>query len=280
MPYFYSFLAFLTVVSLTWTAVVFGRRRFDSMVLSELPQFLASPGGNVGVIDVAQATRGLPLPVKTYLQLSLGDSCANVRTLSIRQEGSFRLKPEQNWMDLTAEERLRLDRPAYHWRAKIKMAALLWFDVRDFYLNGEASILGKLESLLTIVQSDRREVALGALIRWASEAPWFPQVFLNRQIFQWISDGPTSAKLIVRDRDFHATLHCTFGENGLLTSMSTDDRPFEEKGRYVKRTYLATFHDWLQVGDLIVPMSGEATWLLPSGPFTYVKIKNSNMIYA
>lgn len=269
--------ATLTVIAVlvaTLVATIYvSRRRFQSQVASEMEWFLPQGPHATSTVDVAVATRDLPPPVQRYLLYTLGGSTHTYRSALVSQEGSFRLKPQQRWMKMKAEEWFRLDQPGYHWHASIAIAPLLWFDVRDFYFDGKAAILGKLESTFPVVSADSKEVVKGALIRWAAEAAWVPHAFLNRDVFRWEPIDEQSARLIVQHRGNSAALTCRFDETDRLVSMETLDRPFEKEGTYVQRPYVVTFKTWAAVGPYMLPLEGEARWILPEGPFNYVRVE-------
>lgn len=257
-----------------------GRHRFGLQVDEERARFLADATPAKRPIDVEAETADLPPPVQRYLRSVLGPKATAVTTVTLKHGGSFRLKPGGPLMPMEAVEYFRADRPGYLWHARIRMGPMIWAEVRDFYQQGHGSMLGRLNSTWTIVKSETPEVAQGALIRWATEAAWFPQVFLDRKLFTWQAIDDRSARLVVQDSGLRATFTCHFGEDGRLTRMTTEDRPFEKEGQYIRGVpFSGLFRDWRQMDGVWIPAHGEATWNLPEGDFNYVQVQVERIDY-
>lgn len=250
-----------------------GRARFARQVEQEVAHFLADATPTGRELDVEAETADLPPPVRRYLRSVLGPRTRELRSTTFMYGGAFRMKPGAPLLPMQSEEYVRLDRPGYIWHGHIRMGPMLWADVRDLYAEGRGAMLGKLNSTVTIVKSETPEVALGALTRWAAEAPWFPQAFLNRKVFTWQAIDDRSARVVVQDSGMRATFTCVFGVDGRIERMTTEDRLLERNGHYERHPYSGVFHDWRQVdGGVWVPGRGEAVWSLPEGEFDYVHV--------
>lgn len=249
------------------------RKRFQAELANELRLFTEGRGSADQKVEREFDLDYLPPAVKRYLSQSLGPRAPQVSLLRIKQTGRFRMKPGQAWMPLHAEEYFRADRPGYFWTARIRIFPGLWFDVRDFYWNARGEVLARLASVFPVAQARGSEVDQGAFVRWVAEVPWFPQAFLNRQIFSWEDLGERRARLTARDGERLARFDCSFSADGLIERMTTNDRPFETAGSYARRPYSGTYTDWRDVNGMKLPFQGGATWHLPNGDFTYVTIE-------
>jgi hypothetical protein len=72
-----------------------------------------------------------------------------------------------------------------------------------------------------------------------------------------LTDGPTTVAV-----DAH------FGPNGEIVRV-TADRFRDVKGDGVLTPWEVTLGDYARSGEMMIPMTGEVSWLLPAGRFSY-----------
>ena len=145
--------------------------------------------------DVKETTnlKGLPQPIQRHLQKSLGLASPNeavrrIKMLSINQRGRFLLNGK--WIDFTARQLFSASNanPGFVWEANMKLTMLSLFGrslvtlpihVKDAYVNGRCTMVGKLLGALTIVDMrDTPELNEGELSRWLGEYIVFPTALI------------------------------------------------------------------------------------------------------
>lgn len=152
---------------------------------------------------------GLPLPMQRHLQKSLGlasphESVRRIKMLSINQRGRFLLNGK--WIDFTARQIFSASNanPGFVWEANMRLPVLSLFgrslvtlpiNVKDAYVNGRGTMVGKLLGALTIVNMrDTPELNEGELSRWLGECVVFPTALIP-------ADGKNGQKLRWKDSE-------------------------------------------------------------------------------
>jgi hypothetical protein len=80
----------------------------------------------------------------------------------------------------------------------------MWVEARDRLIAGKGNMLIKLWSTLKVGDASGPELDQGALMRWLSEVPWFPQGFLHGSV-KWTEIDAHSAKASVSYKGVEAS---------------------------------------------------------------------------
>lgn len=214
---------------------------------------------------------GLPDPVARYLRAVLHDGAALPFHAQVQQEGTFRgdTARTDEW---TFEAVQHFDtRPAgYVWDARMRMAPGVDVFVRDAFLAGEGSMLGRVAGIFPVTESHGRgAIAVAALQRWLAETAWFPTALLPNQSVTWTAIDDSTARATAVTDGVTASLDFHFGEDSLVTWISTDSRARAVGDAMVATPWRGRWSVWRWHEGKRIPMSGEASWELASGPFTY-----------
>jgi len=81
----------------------------------------------------------------------------------------------------------------------------------------------KLLSVIKIIDARGKELDQGALVRWLSEAPWFPTALLPSEKLKWEPIDNDSAKVILTDKNLTVDGVFYFNEKGQITKFRTKD---------------------------------------------------------
>lgn len=144
---------------------------------------------------------GLPEPVQRYFKYALKDGQEHIKFARLKQVGEFRMKENQSWMPIKAEQYFTTEDPAFIWRVKFTMAPFIWIDGRDMYYQGKGNMLIKVLSTITVADAAGSEMDISSLIRFLSEAPWFPTALLPSDYIEWKEIDSNSARWLSRIRD-------------------------------------------------------------------------------
>jgi len=151
---------------------------FDKRVIKEVGM-LTEEGSKVqSKIFSFNDLEGLPEPVQRYFKYALRDGQENIRFVRLKQVGEFRMKENQSWMPIKAEQYFTTENPGFIWRVKFTMAPFIWIDGRDMYYQGKGNMLIKVLSTITVADAAGSEMDISSLIRFLAEAPWFPTALL------------------------------------------------------------------------------------------------------
>jgi len=211
--------------------------------------------------------QNLPQPVRTWLQAAGVIGKPKHPQVRVVQSARMRLKPEQKQMPVRAEQEFTASPPGFIWRARIKMAPLLFITGRDTYAQGCGHMLIKLMALFPVVNARGPEIDQGTLLRFLGEMVWFPQAALQDYI-RWEEIAPQQVRAVMEYKDVHGEGIFTFNEGGMPVSF-TADRYREENGTYTLRPWKITISEHCTFDDLTAPSRGSVTWELEDGDFTW-----------
>lgn len=213
----------------------------------------------------------LPLPVQRYLRRALPGGAAPIDGMRMRQEGSINLSETgERWTPFTAEQWTALRTPGFDWEARVRLIPGLPILVRDAYAGGEgiteASILG-LWPLARVRGSGG--IAEDQLVRFLAEAPWYPVVLLPGGAVEWSEEGERSARATIRQGSLAATATFVFGEDDFVLAVRSRARGRAAGGERVPTPWQGRFGRYALREGMWIPLEGEVSWILPSGPHSY-----------
>ena len=185
-----STLAFISaaVASAVALFVVSSTKKWHKETEADMAALLETRSSSKDV-NTMTSLEGLPEPIQRHLQKSLGaaspdEAVRRIKMLSINQRGRFLLNDK--WIDFTARQLFSASNtnPGFVWEANMRLPVLSFFGrpllnlpihVKDAYVNGRGTMVGKLLGALTIVDmKDTPELNEGELSRWLGECIVFP----------------------------------------------------------------------------------------------------------
>jgi hypothetical protein len=210
---------------------------------------------------------GLPSPVARYFEFALTPGQPLVRSARLEWDGDFRLRA---WRPFHATQHVTIAPPGFVWDARIRMAPLLSVRVRDGYLEGEGMMSAVVGGLVRVVdQRGTNGLNAGALSRWAAEAVWFPTALLPGRGLSWLPVDDGTCRATVTDGALEAEVDFHFGSDGEIVRI-TMMREREAGGTFVSTPWEAVLdRGYRRVDGMMVPVGGEAAWLLRDGRLSY-----------
>ncbi len=256
--------------------VAAGKRRFRRKVAEDIHRMFADqPGPRV----MGAVPEYLPEPVRRYLEYAMPLGPRPVSRVRLTQRGEICLDTGQPWIPVAAEQQFAVNRPGFVWSARAKVSPFLWIDARDRYDHGTGNMLIRLWSAFTLADVSGPEMDVSSLLRWLSEAVWFPEALLPGEHLSWEAADDTSARAIVRDSGISASLVFHFAENGAVESMVTTERYRDENGSLIRRPWTLRVWNWGDRDGVRIPVEGTAEWNLPDEDFVYFKAKIEDIRY-
>ena len=222
---------------------------------------------------------GLSEPVQRYFKYALKDGQEHIKFARLKQVGEFRMKENQSWMPIKAEQYFTTEDPAFIWRVKFTMAPFIWIDGRDMYYQGKGNMLIKVLSTITVADAAGSEMDISSLIRFLSEAPWFPTALLPSDYIEWKEIDSNSAQVVIKDKGYTASGIFTFNEKGEITKFVTNDRYMEVDGKYLKEQWGGYYRNYQEIEGMKIPIEGEVEWNLSDRDLQYVKLKITDIQY-
>lgn len=212
----------------------------------------------------------LPLLVRRYLERNLPPSETLPSRVRLTQVGEMWQRPGGRQLRFTAIEELAVAEVAFSWHARFRMAPLLSLRVHDWYSAGEGALEARLWGL-PVMRSRGAEVAKGEAIRYLAELPWVPQAILANRDLEWreLDEATVEVATVVASSRIAVQLH--FDAAGDVAASSAGARPRAVGKSTVDTPFRGEFGDYEVLGGVRVPTTGEVSWELPDGPFTYFR---------
>lgn len=228
------------------------------------------PDGGRGAVVAGWRQRPWPPLMKDYLSKVIKRSeLASCRAVRFRQGGLFRMEPKQPLEEFSAKQIVSLRAPMFSWQAQV-MAKGLPVTVCDRLISGEGNLEARLLGAIRVAKASGPEILRGELLRYLAELPWYPVAILHQPQIQWRQLDDSTVKGSMTVAGVTASVEYRF-KDSLITSIYVPDRERMVGTKAVPTPWLGQFSDYQLQDGLLVPASGEVSWLLPSGTFTYFK---------
>lgn len=220
---------------------------------------------------------GLPAVVQRYLRYSRILGKEPIRTVRLKQGGSFRIKEGQKWLPLVAEQYYTVQPPTFLWHGVIKQNPLLSIHARDRFSNGHGSLVVKLWSFIPLVDAHGPEADQGELLRYLSEIVWFPTAWLSSAI-EWQALDERSARATIRHSGVTVSAILYFNEQDQLTRLSAQRYRLVDK-QSVLDQWETLAGEYREINGMRIPVKAEALWKLRSGDFSYFRGEITEIAY-
>jgi hypothetical protein len=215
----------------------------------------------------------LPEPVRRYLQYALGNTRPNHSIARIRQSGAFRVNETDNWVPVSAEQYLLIEKPSFVWHARMQPHPYLWTESQDILHEGRAVTEHRLYSAFLFQHYAGRASDLSGLVRYLTEAPWAPSILFPSQHLSWESVDDRTARAVLTFNGYQVSAIFTFSDAGEIVSITTNDRFRHRKGEPEATPWTARYRRYEQHNGIRVPMEVDAEWILSGKSFPYSKLR-------
>jgi len=192
------------------------------------------------------------------------DSVAGFETFE--QSGQMWPAPGGQPSQFTARQTVRVDAPAFLWRASMGPVV-----VADYFVGGtgglEVMMLGAFPLVRIVGGAAANQ---GEVLRYLAELPWCPGAILVNGSLDWTVVDAKTIKVATGLGVERGELTFELDEDGLIARASAPSRVYAEKnGRMTKHPWHCRFWDYQRTGDRLMPMQGEVAWALEAGDFVY-----------
>jgi len=270
---------FIAIIIVLCLSILLSKYSFNRKVAKEI-DLLSREGreANTKIFHLSDL-KELPEPVQKYFRHVLKDGQDHIKFVRLKQEGKFRMKDNQPWLPITAEQYFTTQRPAFLWKVYLKMNPLVWIEGRDMYHRGKGEMLIKALSIVNVVDAYGKEMDISSLLRFLAEAPWFPTVLLPNDYIKWEEIDSHSARVFIEDAGYSASGIFTFNESGEIVKFESNDRFMEVNGKYLRETWSGYFGNYREINGIKIPTEGEVEWNLPDKDLPYAKLEIIDIQY-
>lgn len=210
----------------------------------------------------------LPALLERYLAQALPAGESTVRQVRVTQAGEMFRRPGGHPMRFTAVERFAVDRVAFAWEARFRIAPLLSLRVLDAYDHGAGSL--RVRALGLPVQSQSgRDLDVAEAYRYLAELPWMPYAIAANRELQWRPVDERMVEVATAAGGERPKVRIEFDEAGDIVRYFADARPRDVDGGSVPTRWGGELSDYRALGGMRMPARGEVYWDLPEGRLVY-----------
>jgi hypothetical protein len=220
---------------------------------------------------------GLPEPVQRWLRHSGVIGKERVNTVRLKQRGFFRMRKDQPWSPIEAEQYYTVDPPAFVWHATMKPSRFIWIKGEDRYMGGKGRMRIMLMGMVPIIDMQGPKLDQATLVRYLSEMPWFPSAALSEYI-TWEPIDDTSAKATMTYEGVTASGIFHFHPDGSLKDMVAQRYRLVGKD-LVLDTWETPAEGEREFNGVTIAARGEAIWKLSTGDEPYGRLEIAEIEY-
>ena len=209
----------------------------------------------------------LPRPVQNYFKYVLPEKQPYISFVRLIHKGELKVK--NKWRKVKGEEYFTIEKPGFIWRGKLK-----FFTGTDSYCIGKGSLQIKFLNSVRIVNDESEKIYKSELLRWLSEAPWYPTALLPSENLKWEEIDDNSAKAILTDNGLKVEGTFHFNEKGQIVKFEA--RRFKDQSL---EDWFGYYNDYRIVNYVKVPFYVEAGWKLDSSIDKYVRFQVEKLQY-
>jgi hypothetical protein len=213
---------------------------------------------------------GLPELVRRYVERNVPADQLGQSAVHFTQVGDMQLKPGR-WLPFRAEQEMAVDRVEFAWRANFRAAPLVSVRVRDWYGSGVGGLDVRLWDVVPVVRARGEQFARGEAMRYLAELAWAPQAMVANPALEWQAVDESTVEVATRIARERVAVLLHFDAAGDIVGMSTDARPRMVGKQVVDTPWSGVFGEYREFNGVRLPTSGEVSWLLSDGPFTYFR---------
>ncbi|MGE0191251.1 MAG: DUF6544 family protein [Planctomycetota bacterium] len=187
----------------------------------------------------------------------------DVTHVYLRQVGELRTKPGGRWMPFRATQSLAVDRVAFQWRARLRVARVVPIVVTDAYDGASGAASVRLAGIVPLRRAAGPTIDQAQVQRYLAETAWNPLAFARVAGLRFAAGEGGSVRVGWGPSAAHVDLSCD--SEGRIVRTFTRTRPYDGgvpapwEGRYLS---------YGDLGGYPVPREAEVTWHLEDGPFT------------
>ncbi len=224
---------------------------------------------------------GLPAPVQRYFRKVLKDGQPMISTAKLSQKGQFNMsETEVKWNPFTATQIAIAQRPGFDWDGHIQIVPGLNALVHDTYRSGVGNLHASLLGLFTVAaMHDTPELNQGELMRFFSEAVWYPTALLPSQGVNWEAIDDNSARGTLIDGATTVSLVFGFNTEGTIETFRADARYGTFGGKLSAMPWVGRLWDYAVRDGMYIPLNGEVGWERPEGLWLYFKGRITEIEY-
>ncbi|RKQ29698.1 hypothetical protein D8M06_17105 [Oceanobacillus halophilus] len=245
----------------------------NNQVKSEIQEMYQQQKSTEREVVSEAMLKDLPIPVQTWLQQIGVVGTEKIQTVSFKQKGQMKLKPDQEkWSSAEAEQYITVNDPGFVWKVNMKMMPIIPVSGIDVFKNGTGEMTMKIASVIPVVKvAENEKVNQSSLQRYLLELPWYPTAALHPSI-TWESIDETTAKATMEYGGTTGTATYFFDITGDLLKVSAMRyKDHDETAQLIE--CIGEVKNYGRVNGIKIPIEMDVSWVLDEGVFTWYKLE-------
>ncbi|NOX67440.1 MAG: hypothetical protein GXO85_16970 [Chlorobi bacterium] len=206
----------------------------------------------------------LPDVVQRYLRHVNIIGKEKIKTVRLKQRGNFRLKPEDDFRTMEAEQYINTEAGEFYWKGKVGIITAI-----DKFIGGRGNMTVKLLGLVKVAEMEGEKIDQGELIRFLAEGVWFPTIFVE-DFIKWeaLNNGVAKATITLDKISVSALFH--FNERNEVARI-TAKRYMEKDGEFTLEDWEIRNLEYKIFDGILIPSRSDVIWNLNTGKFCWYK---------
>jgi len=179
----------------------------------------------------------------------------------------MRFKPGGRWMSFTATQEYDTRTVAFSWKARFRVAPMIWITVIDEYRGGVGALEAQLWGFIRVMRASGPDLSKGEVSRYLGELFWTPFSIAANEELRWEVD-PAGATMVTTDVDGEeVSVRFSFDADSVEVSMPA--RPRQVGKESIDTPWHGRAWEFVSIGGLSLPRRAAVSWDLPDGRFEY-----------
>jgi hypothetical protein len=233
----------------------------------ELRRLSGAPGP--APVSAAELER-LPEPVRNYLRFAGVVGKRRIGAVHLRGEGAVLGGRAKSWRPFQSEVCFTVAKPTLCGYLRARYLGVFHVAFLDTFAEGRGRKIARLQSVFPRVDTENDELTLGLFLRFLTEMPVYPTVFLDETRVKWGTSDATSAEMVWKDGTLEWPAKFTFAADGSVATVEMK-RPLRRGGKVEQQKWTGRYGAYREFDGYRLPTRFEATWNFPAGDVTFAR---------
>lgn len=227
---------------------------------------------------LGKPAKALPELVERWMVRCGARGRSRIHNARLCQKAFMKMKPEQEkWFAAEADQFSSVDEPSFVWRVKMKMNPFMWVKGCDTFSGGKGHMNIKLFSLINVVNAKGVKIDEGSLQRYLGEVVWMPHLAESPHIsWEEVDDFIVKATMSYKGTEGSGFFY--FNEEGDFIKFSAMRYQGNDPAS-ARKEWVLTVDEYKVFDGVKIPSRMKATWMLDSGPWTWLDLEIISLKY-
>lgn len=226
-----------------------------------------------------------PKPVQRYLRYALNGKSVRIWMAELKHAAYVETNLDSNfyknqdWKYLVAEQRVRLDRPAYFWRAMIHLGWEIWLKGWQVQAPSQSELLWTWMGAVPLMKREEPQMRIDGLGRFLIQMPWYPQAMAPSDYLRWEALTDTSARAVITDHGVEVSGVFHFDAEGKAVRLITNSMSRITRSGFIREPRRVEYVQYGRRAGYRIPGRIFFFWKTPAGWLSQADFRLSEIVY-